>query len=67
LVCQNVAKRAWALPTGTVNSVLRGDLGVPHRTQILSEVVNESAKQMSADPGLIAMFTVRSGLGPERV
>jgi hypothetical protein len=58
----NVAAR-MGVPTGTVNSVLRGDLGGAAANQILSEVVNESAKQMSADPGLIAMFTVRSGLG----
>jgi hypothetical protein len=59
---QNVAKRVGA-PVAAINSVLSGNMGEAASNAILSEVVNESAKQMSADPGLIAMFAVRSGLG----
>jgi hypothetical protein len=58
----NVAARL-GVPAATINSVLRGDIGSAAANQILSEVVNESAKQMGADPGLIATVAVRSGLG----
>lgn len=58
----NVAARL-GVPTATVNSVLRGDIGGAAANQILSDVVMESAKQMGADPGLIATVAVRSGLG----
>jgi hypothetical protein len=57
----NVAERL-NIPVATVNSVLRGDVGGAAANQILSEVVMESAKQMGADPGLIAMVATRSGV-----
>jgi hypothetical protein len=58
----NVAARL-GLPVGTVNAALNGNLGAAAANQMLSEVVMESAKQMGADPGLVATVAVRSGLG----